>query len=82
MKPKKNTMWSRPASTWCYVAAALLIPAGLALMCGEGSDYARFCPEIFSPRRVCLAPAMCLAGYLLVACGIVVSPRGGRRGPA
>ena len=36
------------------------------LKTGEGSTNETFCPEIFSARRIILAPLMCLAGYLLL----------------
>ena len=52
-----------------YVVSALavsLILSGLLLMTGEGSTNDTFCPDIFSARRIILAPLMCLGGYLLL----------------
>ena len=52
-----------------YVVSALavsLILLGLLLMTGEGSSNETFCPDIFSARRIILAPLMCLGGYLLL----------------
>lgn len=52
-----------------YVVSALavsLILSGLLLMTGEGSSNETFCPDIFSARRIILAPLMCLGGYLLL----------------
>ena len=52
-----------------YVVSALavsLILSGFLLMTGEGSTNETFCPDIFSARRIILAPQMCLAGYLLL----------------
>ena len=52
-----------------YVVSALavsLILSGFLLMTGEGSSNETFCPDIFSARRIILAPLMCLAGYLLL----------------
>ncbi len=52
-----------------YVVSALalfLILSGLLLMTGEGSTNETFCPDIFSARRITLAPLLCLAGYLML----------------
>ena len=55
------------------IAACILILAGYLLMCGPGSTEQSFNPEIFSVRRVVVAPILCLAGYLLVVIGILRS---------
>ena len=52
-----------------YIVSALalsLILSGLLLMTGEGSTNETFCPDIFSARRIILAPLLCLAGYLML----------------
>lgn len=52
-----------------YVVSALavsLVLSGLMLMTGAGSSNETFSPDIFSARRITLAPLMCLAGYLLL----------------
>lgn len=52
-----------------YIVSALalsLVLSGLLLMTGEGSTNDTFCPDIFSTRRITLAPLMCLVGYLLL----------------
>ena len=57
-----------------YVVSALavsLILSGLLLMTGEGSSNETFCPDIFSARRVIIAPILCLVGYLLLIPAIV-----------
>lgn len=61
-----------------YVVSALavsLILSGLLLMTGEGSTNETFCPDIFSARRITLAPLLCLAGYLMLIPAIVMSGR-------
>jgi hypothetical protein len=40
-------------------------------MSGPGSTEASFNPDIFSPRRIVIAPTLCLAGYLLIVIGII-----------
>ena len=57
-----------------YVVSALavsLILSGLLLMTGEGSSNETFCPDIFSTRRIILAPLLCLVGYLMLIPAIV-----------
>lgn len=51
--------------------ACLLIMIGYVLMSGDGSNEQAFNPEIFSPRRIVVAPMVCLAGYLLIVVGIL-----------
>lgn len=52
------------------VIGLLFIIVGLSLMSGESTTKEAFNPEIFSPRRIRLAPIVCLFGYLIevVAC--------------
>lgn len=57
-----------------YIVSALavsLVLSGLMLMTGEGSTNETFCPDIFSARRITLAPLLCLAGYLMLIPAIV-----------
>lgn len=46
--------------------AAVLVLLGLLLMTGEGSNNEVFCNDIFSSRRIVLAPILCFVGYLLL----------------
>lgn len=48
----------------------ILIIIGYILMSGEGSTLAAYNPEIFSKLRICVAPIICLSGYLFNAFGI------------
>lgn len=57
-----------------YIVSTLalsLVLSGLLLMTGEGSTNDTFCPDIFSTRRITLAPLLCLVGYLLLIPAIV-----------
>jgi hypothetical protein len=49
----------------------MLIIVGYILMAGSGSTDESFNPDIFSPRRIVIAPMLCLAGYLLIIIGIL-----------
>ena len=53
------------------VVACLLIVLGYILMSGPGSTEQAFNPDIFSTRRIVIAPMLCLAGYLLIIVGII-----------
>ena len=53
------------------IAACILVILGYILMSGLGSTEQSFNPDIFSTRRIVVAPILCLAGYLLVIIGIL-----------
>ena len=53
------------------IAACILIAVGYLLMSGTGSTEQAFNPDIFSPRRIIIAPILCLTGYLLIIVGIL-----------
>ena len=53
------------------ITACVLILAGYLLMSGSGSTEQSFNPDIFSSRRIVIAPMLCLAGYLLNIVGIL-----------
>ena len=54
-----------------FFVAGILILTGYILMAGPGSTEQAFNPEIFSARRIVVAPAVCLSGYLLVIVAIL-----------
>lgn len=48
---------------------------GFVLMSGGGSqDPDVFNPEIFSVRRIVVAPIVCLTGFLLMVVAILINP--------
>lgn len=51
--------------------AALCILVGFILMTGEASTPEAFNPDVFSDRRVIVAPNVCFLGYLLMIVGIL-----------
>ena len=61
----------RTTSRCILIAACTLIILGYVLMSGPGSTAQSFNPDIFSPRRIVVAPILCLAGYLLIIIGIL-----------
>ena len=54
------------------IAACILIAVGYLLMAGPASTEQTFNPDIFSTRRIVVAPVFCLTGYLLVIVGIIL----------
>ena len=57
------------------IVSCLLIFLGLFLMSGHGSTFSHFEPEIFSFRRIVLAPIVCLMGYLSVIVSILYAEK-------
>ena len=57
------------------IIGSILIITGYVLMSGEGSTPAAYNPDIFSGIRICIAPLLCLLGYLLNVFGILYRPR-------
>lgn len=54
------------------IAGVTLILVGYLLMIGGGSDDPnKFNPEIFSFRRITLAPMVCLAGFVVILVAIM-----------
>ena len=54
-----------------FVVACLLIAVGYLLMSGPGSTEQAFNPDIFSTRRIVVAPMLCLSGYLLIVLAVL-----------
>ena len=55
--------------------AVLIIIIGFLLMTGPATTTAGFEPDIFSVRRIKVAPATCLFGFLLMIVGILYPDR-------
>ena len=59
---------------WNYILLAVGVAAiilGFALMTGPGSTETHFEPDIFSFRRIKLAPAICFSGFIFVIIAIM-----------
>lgn len=56
------------------VAVAVII-IGFVLMTGSPSTATEYNPDIFSFRRITLAPIACLIGFFLVIVGIMYRPK-------
>lgn len=61
-----------------YVLLAIgmvVILLGFFLMSGSGSSETAFNPDIFSARRIKVAPVVCLFGFLFMTYGIMHKPK-------
>jgi len=56
-------------------AGMVVVLVGMALMSGGGSEPSHYNPEIFSARRIKVAPLVCLFGYLFMVYAILRRPR-------
>lgn len=53
----------------------VIIILGFLLMMGPGSTETVFEPDIFSARRIKLAPAVCFFGFIFMIYGILRKPK-------
>ena len=53
----------------------IIIIADMILMSGSGSTEEAFNPEIFSARRIKLAPAVCFTGFIFIIFGIMAKSK-------
>ncbi len=77
MTPKKVFAFDRINFILLAIGMAVVI-IGFILMSGSGSSEGHFDPEIFSARRIKVAPVVCLAGYLFMVYAIVRKPKSGK----
>lgn len=57
-----------------YIILAIgvaVIIIGFILMAGSGSTESHFNPDIFSPRRIKLAPAVCFVGFVITILAVL-----------
>jgi len=75
-KEKKEGFAFNKQNYTYLIAGTALVVIGLMLMSGGGSDDPnKFNPEIFSTRRITVAPICILIGYLTVLLGIMKKPK-------
>jgi NADH:ubiquinone oxidoreductase subunit 6 (subunit J) len=61
------------------IIGAIAIIAGFILMTGPSSTDTMFEPDIFSFRRIKLAPAICFLGFVSIIVSIMVKPKDKKR---
>ena len=57
------------------IIACITIIIGFVLMAGDSTTEMNYQPDIFSIRRIIIAPMVCLTGYLAVIIGIMWKPK-------
>lgn len=71
---KRNFAFSK--TNFILLAIGMIIVIiGFILMSGSGSTETTFNPDIFSVRRIKVAPVMCLFGFLFIIYGILHKPK-------
>ena len=74
MKQKRVFAFDRMNFILLGIGMAAVI-LGLILMSGSGSNFETFNADIFSVRRVKVAPVVCFAGYLFIIYAILRKPK-------
>ena len=71
---KKDFAFSKMNYILLAVGMAVVV-LGFLLMSGSGSTETAYNPDIFSARRIKLAPLVCLAGFVSMICAGVYRPK-------
>lgn len=71
---KRNYAFGKTNFILLAVGMAIVI-LGFVLMSGAGSDESVFSADIFSARRIKLAPAVCFIGFISVIYAIIRKPK-------
>lgn len=71
---KKNLAFGRMNFILLAVGMAIVI-IGFILMSGSGSSEQAYDPEIFSARRIKVAPLVCLFGFVSIIYAVVYKPK-------
>ena len=71
---KEKLAFSKMNFILMAIGVAIII-LGLILMTGPGSTTEAFEPDIFSARRIKLAPAICFFGFIFMIYGILRKPK-------
>ncbi len=73
---KKNFAFDK--TNYLLLAAGMVvIIIGFLLMSGSGSTETAFEPDIFSVRRIKVAPVVCFLGFVFMIYGILRKPKDG-----
>lgn len=71
---KKNLAFNK--TNFIFLAAGMLIVIiGFILMGGSGSTETAFDPDIFSTRRIKVAPVICFVGFVSIIFAIIHKPK-------
>ena len=71
---KKNFAFDRMNYILLAVGMAVVV-LGFILMSGSGSTETSYAPDIFSARRIKVAPAVCLLGFVSMIYAVIRKPK-------
>ena len=71
---KKNFAFDRMNYILLAIGMAIVV-IGFVLMSGPGSTETNYDPDIFSARRIKLAPAVCLLGFVSMIYAVIRKPK-------
>ena len=71
---KKNFAFDRMNYILLAVGMAVVV-LGFILMSGSGSTETSYDPDIFSARRIKVAPAVCLLGFVSMIYAVIRKPK-------
>ncbi|MCI7256854.1 DUF3098 domain-containing protein [Prevotella sp. P2-180] len=71
---KKNFAFDRMNYILLAIGMAIVI-LGFILMSGSGSTESSYDPDIFSARRIKLAPVVCLVGFVSMIYAVIRKPK-------
>ena len=71
---KKNFAFDRMNYILLAIGMAIVI-LGFILMSGSGSTESSYDPDIFSARRIKLAPVVCLVGFVSMIYSVIRKPK-------
>ena len=71
---KKTLAFGKKNYILLGIGMAIII-LGFILMSGSGSTETHFEPDIFSVRRIKVAPAVCFFGFIFMIYGILCKPK-------
>ena len=74
MEKKSNSVFDKTNFLIIGIGAVLVV-LGFCLMAGSGSTLDHFEPDIFSVRRIRVAPMVSLAGFIVMMCGVLYKKR-------
>lgn len=71
---KKNFAFDKMNFILLAIGMAVVI-VGFILMSGSGSTETGYDPDIFSPRRIKVAPVVCLLGFVSMIYAVMRKPK-------
>ena len=71
---KKNLAFDKMNYILLAVGMAVVV-LGFILMSGGSSDETAYNPDIFSVRRVKVAPVVCLLGFVSMIYAVIIKPK-------